>query len=150
MWASVLTFLAPNSQEKTDHFCVSQMLGQRNFLMQRTLGEKKTFLGFSWGPQWVHTSNLHFSYRKLNLPAFCLLADTQLQVVPSYGTSSTFTFVIIVSGFSWPDPDSSLRHQKCLHWAEGLMPCPYLRDLFPTINHFVNVEGCLDSDSATY
>lgn len=90
MWASVLTFLAPNSQEKTDHFCVSQMLGQRNFLMQRTLGEKKTFLGFSWGPQWVHTSNLHFSYRKLNLPAFCLLADTQLQVVPSYGTSSTF------------------------------------------------------------
>ena len=46
MWASVLTFLVPNSQEKTDHFCVSQMLGQRNFLMQRTLGEKKNLSWF--------------------------------------------------------------------------------------------------------
>lgn len=89
MWASVLTFFAPNPQEKIDHFCVSQMLGKQNFLIQRILG-KKIFLGFSWGPQWVHTSNLHFSYRKLKPHAFCLLANTQLQVVPSYGISYTF------------------------------------------------------------
>lgn len=31
MWALVLTFLAPNPQGKTDHFCVSQMLGKQGF-----------------------------------------------------------------------------------------------------------------------
>lgn len=47
-------------KEKIDHFCVSQMLGKQNFLIQENFREKNLSWFLLRAEEWVHTSNLHF------------------------------------------------------------------------------------------